>query len=1061
MEVSSAGSHSADRGSSRPPSARERVALVCATTAASLGGLGLLGWLSPWQRLASIVTASIPMAPSTALAILALGGTLVLMAGRRSPRLATAVALLVLAVSALDLALFVAGLPPVIDVLLVPAPAPFGGVLTGRMSPLTALGLVLAGLSLLFVGRAYRRRATDATGVVLALGLALLGLVVVLGYFFGAPLLYGGSVVPMALSTALAMLGLGLALVGLAPRDSAPLRPFSGASPRATLLRAFLPSVPILVCVELLFAQIRGPNPALQAALTALLSALAVTAIIWYAAHRTGLALEREQVERAQSQRTAARLAAIVESSETAIFAEDMEGTIIAWNVGAERLFGYSQAEALGRSAAAILLPGGEEQLAAIRSRISAGEPVAHRQEERLRKDGSTVPVSWYESPLRDAAGRVIGVSVVATDVSARVRTEDALRQSEASFRELAEAIPQLVWIARTDGWNVYVNQRWVDYTGLTLEETQGRGWIQPFHPEDRQRAEEGWRLATATAGVYSLECRLRRADGAYRWWLVRGIPLQDAAGVVLKWFGTCTDIHDLILAEQRVAESEERFSKIFHSGLVAFSIAERTSGRMVDVNERWLELFGFERDEAIGRTVFELDLWVNSADRERLIAGSSAAGPDLHTEAAFRRKSGEVFHALIAVEPVTLTGISEPLIMVALIDVTERKQLESQLLQAQKMEAVGRLAGGVAHDFNNALAVVQGYTEILMDGADEGQRKNLKEILQAATRASSLIRKLLAFSRKQVVDPRTLDLNDLLSNLEKMLRPLIGEDVDLAILPGKGLGPVKVDPGELEQAVINLCVNSRQAMPDGGSLRIETANVEFGTGEHAAAIADQLESVAPGRYVMIAVSDTGCGIDEEILPRIFEPFFTTKETGVGTGLGLAMVYGSVQQAGGYLFAESEVGRGTTMRIYLPCADEPAATPGSGNSAVSPTGSETILLVEDEAAVRTLVLTVLSQAGYRVIEAASGQEAIAAAGRSAQGIDLVITDVVMPGMNGRALAASLVAARPELRVIFMSGYTDDILARHGVLEPGTFFLAKPFTTTALLRRVREALSAGR
>ena len=347
------------------------------------------------------------------------------------------------------------------------------------------------------------------------------------------------------------------------------------------------------------------------------------------------------------------------------------------------------------------------------------------------------------------------------------------------------------------------------------------------------------------------------------------------------------------------------------------------------------------------------------------------------------------------------------------------------------------------------------------MDGADEARRRSLKEILQAATRASDLIRKLLAFSRKQVVDPRTVDLNGLLSNLEKMLRPLIGEDVDLAIVPGKDLGLVQVDPGELEQAVVNLCVNSRHAMPDGGRLRIETANVDLGDVEGGAAQADPLEAMEPGRYVMIAVSDTGCGIEAEILPRIFEPFFTTKETGVGTGLGLAMVYGSVQRAGGYICAESEVGGGTTMRIYLPRVDEPAEAFGSEESSASLKGSETILLVEDEAAVRSLVLAVLSQAGYRVIEASGGEEAIATAGRIAETIDLVVTDVVMPGMNGRALAASLVAARPGLRVIFMSGYTDDILARHGVLEPGTFFLAKPFTTTALLQRVREALSGGR
>ena len=294
----------------------------------------------------------------------------------------------------------------------------------------------------------------------------------------------------------------------------------------------------------------------------------------------------------------------------------------------------------------------------------------------------------------------------------------------------------------------------------------------------------------------------------------------------------------------------------------------------------------------------------------------------------AFRRKSGEIRHALVSMEAMTLAGMAEPLNMVVLVDMTERKQLESQLLQAQKMEAVGRLAGGVAHDFNNSLGVILGYTELLMRQASEAQRGKLEQILKATQRASGLTRQLLAFSRKQVVDPKVLDLNALVSDLEKMLGRLIGEDIDLAIVPGADLGQVKADPGQLEQVVMNLCVNARDAMPDGGVLRIETANVELDAG-HAA----RHEPMAPGRYVMLAVSDTGCGIEKEILSKIFEPFFTTKEPGKGTGLGLAMVYGIVKQAGGYVWVYSEVGRGTTFKIYLPRVDEPAAAPAAPGDA--------------------------------------------------------------------------------------------------------------------------------
>jgi PAS domain S-box-containing protein len=471
-----------------------------------------------------------------------------------------------------------------------------------------------------------------------------------------------------------------------------------------------------------------------------------------------------------------------------------------------------------------------------------------------------------------------------------------------------------------------------------------------------------------------------------------------------------------------------------------------------VDINRRAAEFLGYAPAEMIGKTLFELGCYADPADRERLVAASAAPGSTATTEAAFRHKSGQLLYAQVSMEVLTLAGVAEPLNMVVLVDLTERRRLESELLQAQKMDAIGRLAGGVAHDFNNSLGVILGYTEILMRTADPKQRGRLEQVLKATQRATGLTRQLLAFSRKQVVDPKVLDLNLLLSDLETMLAPLIGEDIDLAIAAGADLGQVRADPGQLEQVVMNLCVNARDAMPDGGVLRLETENVELNA-THAA----RHESMAPGRYVMLAVSDSGCGMSEEVVSRIFEPFFTTKEPGKGTGLGLAMVYGIVKQAGGHVWAYSEVGRGTTFKLYFPRIDEPVTGVTLDEDALPARGSETILLVEDEESLRDIAREILEGHGYQVLPAGGADAALALARSHPARIDLVLTDVVMPGTNGRVLADALVAARPGLRVLFMSGYTDDVIAHRGVLEPGTLLLEKPFTVLGLLRRVREAL----
>ncbi len=470
--------------------------------------------------------------------------------------------------------------------------------------------------------------------------------------------------------------------------------------------------------------------------------------------------------------------------------------------------------------------------------------------------------------------------------------------------------------------------------------------------------------------------------------------------------------------------------------------------------------LYGWTAEEAVGRNIQELTPAPFLREHGAEIFERGAAGASWTGEFLVQGKSGKPFPALLTTAPIldekgTVLGFVR-----VSIDLTERRNLEEQFRQSQKMDAVGRLAGGIAHDFNNLLTVIRLNTEIIMDGFDptDPRSEDVKQIRSAAERASSLTRQLLAFSRKQILQPRVLDLNSVVANVEPMLRRLIGEDITITSACG-ARGYVVADPGQVEQVLVNLVVNARDAMPTGGRISIETRNATLDdhyTSEHA--------PVVSGRYVMLAVGDNGVGMSRDTREHAFDPFFTTKDPGKGTGLGLATVYGIVKQSGGYVWVYSEPGQGTTLKLYFPEVSSATAFGNAGeNTAVAKVarrGSETILLVEDEEAVRGLTCRILEKQGYRVIPAQHGRDAMEIAIKEEGRIDLVLTDVVMPGMNGRGLVERLTGIRPTIKSLYMSGYTDDDIIRRGFIEPSKSFLQKPFTSDGLLQTVRKVLDEG-
>ena len=890
---------------------------------------------------------------------------------------------------------------------------------------------------------------------------------------------------------------------------------------------------------------------------------------------------------RAEAQRriglVRAQLAAIIESSSDAIMSNDLDGFITTWNRGAERIYGYTAPEILGRNVDVLAPPLRREESRQLIDRVRRGEYVSPFETVRIRKDGTPFEVSLAISPIRDAQGVLIGVSTIARDVTEHKRTEREVRAASLYARSLIEAsLDPLVTISpagkitdvnrateeatgvpRRDligtdfadyfsepdraraGYQQVLQQGLVRDYPLTLKQRSGKlidvlynasvyrneagdlqgvfaaardvtehkqmeealrssadslreaqrfahlgnweydlrtgavlwseetfrifeidrtesgasysAFLDTVHPEDRDLVAKAYADSVASRTRYDIVHRLLMKDGRVKYVNEQGETTYDDEGQPLRSIGTVQDVTERKRAELEAQRERDRVNTIMEASPVAM-VRVVKDGRIDFANAAAAKLLGFRRD-AIEQLTYNAPEWgITDWD----------GGPFPEDQLPFAQvmRTGQPVSANHAItwpdgRRVLLSIRGAPLLdsagkvegaVFGIEDATDRRRMEDQLRQAQKLEAVGRLAGGVAHDFNNLLTAILSGSDELLEKLREPDplREEASLIHEAAFRAAALTRQLLIFSRKQVVQPRVIDLWGVVTSLERMLRRLIGEDVELktAGVPG---GLVKVDPGQMEQVIVNLAVNARDAMPRGGRLTIETSVqdlAEDAVGRHVA--------LAPGRYVLLAVSDTGCGMTPEVQSHLFEPFFTTKEAGKGTGLGLSTVYGIVTQAGGHVWAYSEPGKGSAFKVYLPLVGEeaPAATGDEAGSAVH--GTETVLVVEDEPVVRRLVVRVLGSAGYTVLEASDGVEALEVAA-AAGDIAALVTDTVMPRMGGEELAAELRRTRPGIRVLFMSGYTEQSFTLEQEIDEGSTFLQKPFTATGLARRVRELI----
>jgi len=672
-----------------------------------------------------------------------------------------------------------------------------------------------------------------------------------------------------------------------------------------------------------------------------------------------------------------------------------------------------------------------------------------------LREDNS---LSDFPQAVRGLIGLVLIFDIYTLFQQLQIhRMRRRLIRGEELFRLISENAADLIAVVDMEGKRIFNSFSYERVLGYSLEELRESSSSEQIHPEDREKVRQAAEEARHTGVGKPLEYRVRHKDGSWRVLESTASVIRNSKGEPESFVIVNRDVTERKRSAEALRRSEAGFRSVVEDA--PYGIYRATlSGELVLVNSALEKILGYSSQEDLLRTNLAESIYRYPLEHQKLNETLLQQESFKDIELEWKRKDGAPIIVRCSGCPIKDETGAIAYVEVFAEDITERRTLERQLRMAQKMEAVGRLTGGIAHDFNNLLGVIIGYSQVLKRGlgSEHTSFEHADEIEKAGKRAVSLTRQLLAFSRQQVLEPVVLNLNTLVSDMEKMLPRLIGEDVALKLELDTSLLQVKADPSQIEQVILNLTVNARDAMPDGGRLLIHTANVNLDT-----AYTHNHPGSRAGSYVMLRVTDTGTGIDPEIQSQIFEPFFTTKERDKGTGLGLATVYGIVKQSGGYIAVDSEKGKGASFSVYLPPLEQ-AATHSVAPLAATPVntrGTETILLVEDAEPLRKLAEMFLKESGYRILSAPDGQQALQMARQHLGPINLLLTDVVMPGMNGRVLGERLAPSQPGMKVLYMSGYTDSFIAGHGVLEAGTHLLHKPFTQETLTRKVREILDA--
>jgi two-component system cell cycle sensor histidine kinase/response regulator CckA len=639
-----------------------------------------------------------------------------------------------------------------------------------------------------------------------------------------------------------------------------------------------------------------------------------------------------------------------------------------------------------------------------------------------------------------------------------RIRRQ--LIEREELFHLISENAADMIAVVDLDGRRIFNSISYQKILGYSPEELQESSGFEQIHPEDRELVKNAAKEARQTGAGTILEYRFRHKNG--HWMVLESVAsvIRNEEGEPEKLVIVNRDISERKKAQEALSRSEASFRSLVEGAPYGIYRATMT-GQFLEVNPALQRILGYESAQELFKADLATQVFRHTADYQRMNEFLAESRELKDIEMEWKRPNGEPIVVRCSGHRVDVKDGGPGYFEVFAEDVTEKRTLERQLRMAQKMEAIGRLSGGIAHDFNNLLGVIIGYSGVLKKSLDKAQPnyEYATEIEKAGQRAASLTRQLLAFSRQQVLTPSVLSLNSLVSDMEKMLPRLLGEDINVSLsLDGK-LGNVKADQSQIEQVIMNLAVNARDAMPSGGKLHIQTANVEVDT-----AYTRDHPGSKVGSYVMLAIADTGTGMSAETIAHIFEPFFTTKGVGEGTGLGLATVYGVVKQSNGYIWVDSTPGKGSTFQIYLPRnldTEQVSVAKPDVQSREKPKGSEMILLVEDAEPLRKLAQAFLESNGFRVLSATSGEAALEIAARHSGLFDLLLTDVVMPGMNGRVLAEQLSMRQPGLKVLFMSGYTDSFIAGHAVLQKGTNLLHKPFTEEIFISKVREVLDGGK